>query len=114
MRAFLQYTAAGCTGLLSWWQMHLHANLGSLSVGLAVLGALTIYLMLRGMRFGYWFGMILGLGYAAEVSLRLSDEALFAASPLLGWSAALAVCSFSLLYKTREKTHKRSQYERPW
>ncbi len=114
MKTFLQYTAAICTALLSWWQLQLHANLGPAGGLLVLLGGVSAYLTLRGYRIAYWLGAILGLSYGAEVALRLRGDSFHAASPLIGWALALMACSATLLHLSREKKVRRAKYERPW
>ena len=114
MKTFLHYLAAFCTGLLSWWQLQLHANSGAAGIVLVGLGVVTAYMTIRGYRIGYWFGVILGLSYAGEVAVRFGADALNAALPLLVLSLAVLICSSALLGMSREKPKARPEYERPW
>ena len=115
MKTFLQYAAALCTGLLSWWQLDLRGDSGMAGFVLVGLGVVTAYMTIRGYRIGYWFGVILGLSYGAEVGLQLgADAVLRAVSAVLGSSLAVLVCSVALLRMSRERTKRRPKYERPW
>ena len=110
MKTFLQFLAVACICLLTWQQAALHRDWEPLSASLVFAGVMAAYLTARGRRLGYSVGLLLGMGYLAEVFLRVGDLA--AASPLIAWALTLGACSAFLLWSSRRQYEPDSSYER--
>ena len=110
MKTFLQFLAVSCIFLLTWKQSTLHRDWEPVAASLVFAGVMAAYLTARGRRLGYSVGLLLSVGYLAEVFLRVSD--LGAASPLIAWALTLGACSVALLWTSRPASGADSHYER--
>jgi hypothetical protein len=110
VKTFLEFLAVALLCLLTWHQAALHQEWQPVNVTLAFAGGLAAYLTVRSRRLGYSLGLLLSLGYGAEVFVRVND--LGAASPLIAWAAALCASCAALLWMSRPPPTGDSQYER--
>lgn len=110
MKTFLHFLAVACICLLTWQQATLHRDWEPVMAALVFAGVLAAYLTARGRRLGYAVGLLLSVGYLAEIFLRVSDLA--AASPLIAWAFTLGACSVVLLWTSRSASGADSPYER--
>lgn len=110
MKIFLQFLAVACICLLSWQQATLHSEWLPVSLFLVFAGIMAAYMTVRSKPTGYWLAVLLGIGYTAEVFVRVQD--LGAASPLVAWATCLTASAASLLWSSRPRSNHESDYER--
>lgn len=113
MKVFLRFFAVSCICLLTWHQATLHREWEPVSVALGFAGIMAAYLSARGRRFGYSLGLVLGMGYALEICLRITD--ITAASPFLAWAIGLTLSAALSLWlerpaKAQEALERHAQF----
>lgn len=112
MKKFVEFLATACIALMTWWQYGLHSDLPTVTWLLIAAGGVAAWLMCRSLRVGYALGLLLGLGYQAELLVRFGGLQLDALQPLLIWSTTLSAASAGLLWTTRDRKKAKPVYER--
>lgn len=108
----MQFLATACIALLSWQQAGLRADMPAATWVLLAVGGLAAWLTCRSHRYGYVSALLLGVGYQAEILVKVRWELIDAVQPLLVWSATLAACGAGLLWSSRERKPPKPVYER--